>query len=126
DNGVIYFPTLVPQLRNRFWYDPVRTNLNVKGQWVDAIGVQEPKGYLLLNVISARESNRLWNLSSNPDYRQAVSALAQKASRVIELTTQPFDSLALTAGLAKGTGWVSFAENNSTTLNQPGDPVALH
>ena len=34
--------------------------------------------------------------------------------------------LALTAGPARGVGFVTIAENNSTNLNAPADPVALH
>jgi len=127
DNGLIYFPSLPPHLRSRFWYDPSSTNWNFRGQFVDAIGIEEPKGYLLLNVISPRDEASLLGISHDPAFTLAMAGLQAKASNAMTvLPNQAFDSLALTAGAAQGTGFVTFVENNSTNLNQPSDPVALH
>ena len=130
--GVKYFPQLPPQLRNRVWYDSARTSkqLRFKGVFVDTpSGINEPKGYLLLNVLTAREYARLRALSpsGDPAYLTALNTLSNLAARAVEVPPNtPFDSLALTAGQARGQGYVTFAENNSTNLNQPADPIKLH
>ena len=126
-NGLIYFPTLPPHLRNRFWYDPTKQSLNFRGQWVSAIGTVEPTGYLLVNVMTSRDAASLAAVSNDPAYLTALAGLQANAGqpRIVAPNT-PFDSLALTAGAAQGTGYVTFVENNSTNLNQPADPIALH
>lgn len=127
NGGLIYFPTLPSHLRTRFWYDPATTNLNFNGQFVDAIGVEEPSGYLLLNVMTPRDAAVLQGISNDPAFVTALAGLQAKASTPFTLApNQPFDSMALTAGGAQGTGYVTFLENNSTNLNQPADPIAVH
>ncbi len=127
DSGLTYFPTLPAHLRSRFWYDPTQQTLNFNGQWVDAIGTVEPQGYVLLNVLTPRDANVLATISSDPAFLSGLAGLQANAANPITLQpNQPFDSLALTAGNAQGTGYVTFIENNSTNLNQPSDPVAIH
>ena len=130
--GVKYFPQLPPQLRSRVWYDSGLSSkrLRFKGAFVSTpSGINEPKGYLLLNVLTAREHARLRAINPSADsaYITAINTLSNVAANVIQVSPNtPFDSLALTAGQAKGQGYVTFAENNSTNLNQPADPISLH
>jgi len=123
-NGLDYFPSLPPQLRTRFYYDPASHTLRFKGQFV-----QPPAGeyYLLLNVITARELTVLLALSTDPSFRSAVNALATLAANVTEVppTSTGFDSLALTAGLATGQGYVTLAFANNTNLSSPASPISL-
>jgi hypothetical protein len=121
-DGKTYFPELPPQLRMRLWYDG--THLRFKGQLVEPVAGEY---YLLLNIITEREKVILTNLTSDVAFRAAINQLS--ANTLIEVPpNQTFDSLALTAGLARGGGYVTLVENNSTNLalNNWPDPVALH
>ena len=123
--GQTWFPTLPPQLRTRLWYDDVQHTLNFKGQLVEPVAGEY---YLLLNVITAREKEVLLGLSGDAAFRTAINKLSQKTNVVEVPPNVTFDSLALTAGLAKGGGYVTIVENNSTNLalNLLADPVAPH
>jgi hypothetical protein len=122
--GLTYFPTLPPQLRSRFWHDPISHTLNLQGLFI-----QPPAGeyYLLLNVLSSREKLLLLALSADPNWSTAVEALSAVAAQPIAVPPNtPFSHpLALTAGGATGGGYVTVAFNNSTNLNQPADPISL-
>src|SRR5439155_18145821 len=65
-SGLIYFPTLPPHLRSRFWYDPNTFKLRFKGQLIEPAAGEY---YLLLNVISKRDQDRLLALSANPTFK---------------------------------------------------------
>lgn len=123
--GLIYFPTLPPHLRTNFWYDPLEHKLKFIGSFVEPVAGEY---FLRLNVITARERQVLLNLSREPVFLAAVTALSTSASQPIDVPPNtPFDRpLALTAGRAQAVGFVTIAENNSTNLNAPADPVALH
>jgi hypothetical protein len=124
--GKIYFPGLPPQLRNRFTYDPIDRRLEFRGELVKTpAGIE--KYYLLLNVITAREKSVLLDLSQTTSFQAAVNALAAKAASVIEVTpaTTKFDSLALTAGFAEGTGFVTLAFANNEVLAPEASRVGL-
>jgi hypothetical protein len=119
-SGLVYFPNLPPQLRDRFWFDPVQGRLNFRGQIV-----QPPAGepYLLLNVITEREKTILLGLSNSSGFHAAINALANLAQDVVAVTPQA-DAKALTAGNAQGTGYVTLAFGNGT--NSPAnEPVSL-
>src|SRR5262249_32477233 len=89
-------------------------------------GINEPKGYLMINVITAREKARLLALSGDSTFQSAVNALSTLAGQAIDVPPNtPFDSLALTAGSARAGGYVTLAFNNSTNLNNPPDPISL-
>jgi hypothetical protein len=123
--GLTFFPTLPPHLRTNFWYDPLEHKLKFIGSFIEPVAGEY---YLRLNVITARERQVLLNLSREPAFDTAVTALSASAAQALEVPPNtPFDQpLALTAGLAQGIGFVTIAENNSTNLNAPADPVALH
>lgn len=123
--GLTFFPTLPPHLRTNFWYDPIEHKLKFIGSYVEPVAGEY---FLRLNVITARERQALLNLSREPAFVAAVGALSAAAAQAIEVPPNtPFDQpLALTAGVAQGTGFVTITENNSTNLNAPADPVALH
>ena len=90
--------------------------------------VEPPAGeyYLLLNVMTERDRQELLKLSQDSTFQGQVNALAAKAAQVIEVPPNTsFDSLALTAGLAEGTGYVTLAFGNSTNLAPVNDPVDL-
>jgi hypothetical protein len=124
ENGVSYFPTLPPQLRTRFYYDPSTHRLKFRGSFIEP-----PAGeyYILLNVITDREKAILLNLSTDVAYRAAVQALANSTANPTEVPANStgFDTLALTAGLATGEGYVTVAFGNSTNLSAPAEPISL-
>jgi hypothetical protein len=122
--GLVYFPSLPPQLEGRVSYDPVARRLQFGGKFVEP-----PAGesYLLLNVLTARERALLAALTSDSAWQTAVAALAAQAASLVEVPpdSNGFDSLALTAGDAQGTGFVTLAFGNSTNLSAPADPISL-
>lgn len=122
--GLRFFPGLPPQLSTRFFYDPVNRKLKFRGQFVEP-----PAGeyYLLLNVITARERAILLSLSTDSLYRAAVNALSALTAGATEVPpdSNGFDSLALTAGFASGTGYVTLAFGNNPQLSAPAEPVSL-
>ena len=124
ENGVKYFPTLPPQLHDRCYYDPVSQWLRFKGEFI-----APPAGeyYLLLNVLTARETSILLSLSTDPSFQNAVNALSAMAANVTEVPPDStgFDSLALTAGLAQGQGYVTLAFGNNPNLSPPAEPISL-
>ena len=124
--GINYFPTLPPQLRARFRYDPLNQKLKFRGEFVEVVAGEEPY-YLLLNVITDRENSLLLDLSIESEFRTALNALAKKAEQAIEVQpdAEAFESLALTAGLSDGTGYVSLAFGNNPDLNEEADPVSV-
>lgn len=141
--GSIFFTPLSPHLRSRFWYDPNSGNGKLKftGQFVDEFGTVEPVGYLLLNVLTARDLAELRTLSTSgsPDsiaFQNALTDLAggSKAGQPRYVPTNTVqrsdDTFGLTAGLATGTGYVTVAFNNviSPIDSLPADrgtPVSL-
>jgi hypothetical protein len=122
--GLIYFPTLPPQLEGRVSYDPVAHRLQFRGEFVEP-----PAGesYLLLNILTPRERAVLAGLTTNPGWQTAVAALATQATSVVDVLPESngFDSLALTAGDAQGIGYVTLAFGNSTNLSAPAEPISL-
>jgi hypothetical protein len=123
--GLTFFPTLPPHLRTNFWYDPLEHRLKFIGSFIEPVAGEY---FLRLNVITARERQVLLGLSREAAWATAVTALSTSSALPIELPPNtPFvEPLALTAGRARGVGYVTLAENNSTNLNAPADPVALH
>ena len=124
ENGFDYFPALPPQLHDRFFYDPTSHLLKFKGEFI-----QPPAGeyYLLLNVLTARDKSILMSLSTDPAFQSAVNTLSETATNVIQVPPDStgFDSLALTAGDAKGEGYVTLAFGNNTNLTPVAEPVSL-
>ncbi|MBI2926732.1 MAG: hypothetical protein HYY24_13630 [Verrucomicrobia bacterium] len=124
ERGLKFFPTLPPQLRTRISYDPVNLKLKFKGQFVEP-----PAGeyYLLLNVITAREKAILLDSSTDATFRSAVNALSAATATVTDVPpdSNGFDSLALTAGFANGTGYVTLAFSNNPKLSAPAEPISL-
>lgn len=129
EGGLEYFPTLPPQLRDRFVYDPINRRLKFHGEFVEP-----PAGeaYILLNVITDREKAILSGLSTASFWGAAVDELASAAGDVVEFPNpaagfeeQGFDSLALTAGFATGVGYVTLAFGNHGALTPEADPVSL-
>ncbi|MBN2505495.1 MAG: hypothetical protein JXQ71_02255 [Verrucomicrobia bacterium] len=127
-SGKTYFTDLPPHLRSRLWHEGEPVNqLRFKGEFVETLGIEEPQGYLLLNVITDRDKAEMLALSQDAAFRSAVNQLAGAASSVIEVPpNQPFDRpLALTAGLAKSGGYVTLAFNNNTNP-VPTGPVSVN
>ena len=124
-NGRTYFPDLPPQLNQRLWWEqtqlsPIAGQLRILGQYVEpAAGVP----YLLLNLLAADERAAALSLSADANWQGAVNGLP---ANVVEITSgnQPFDSLALSAGIGRGKGFVTLAFNDSTNL-PPGTPISL-
>jgi ELWxxDGT repeat protein len=124
--GEYYFPKLPPQLRNRLSYNPTDKNkLKFKGQLVKPAAGEY---YLLLNVITPRETDALLHLSEKDSTfgGKLLTLINDEAKYVLDvLPNMAFDNIALTAGAATGPGYVTLAFNNSTKLNQPSDPISL-
>ncbi|MGA1238838.1 MAG: hypothetical protein ACO34E_18460, partial [Limisphaerales bacterium] len=121
--GLTWFPELPPHLRSRFWYDSVTQSLNYEGLPVKPVS-GEP--WLLLNVLSVRDLNHLLTLSQDNNFRAKIQEVAELASGVVEVAPdEPFRDLALTAGAAQATGWVTLAFGNSAELSPANEPVVL-
>lgn len=122
--GKVYFPTLPPFLRERFYFDPTAQKLKFRGQFVEP-----PAGeyYLLMNVISARDRAILLSLSHDLTFNAAINKLADanKSGLDVVRNALSFDSLALTAGFSHGTGYVTVAFGNNSVLSPPAEPVSL-
>lgn len=122
--GKVFFPTLPPYLRERFFYDPTIHKLKFRGQFVEP-----PAGeyYLLMNVISSRDRAVLLGLSHDAAFLAAVNQLAEanKGGLDVLRNATSFDSLALTAGFARGTGYVTLAFGNNGALSPVAEPVSL-
>ncbi|MHB1308596.1 MAG: hypothetical protein ACYC23_16065, partial [Limisphaerales bacterium] len=122
--GLLHFPTLPPHLERRVSYDPVTRQLQLRGEFVEP-----PAGesYLLLNVLTPRDRAILAGLSTDAAWQTAVGTLAAQAAGLLEVPSDStgFDSLALTAGDARGTGYVTLAFGNSATLSAPAEPISL-
>jgi hypothetical protein len=131
--GHYYFNDLPPQLNQRLWYDATQKKLLLNGQYVPLTSSQIGlPGYLLFNVISPREKVTITNVFGaygDATLFNAALALCNLCSNVIEVTNDaiPFDTLALSAGTAKGTGYVTVAFNNSTNtmMQPPSDQIQL-
>jgi len=123
-NGVVRFPQLPAHLKQRLSYNPLSEELKFKG-----VFIEPPLGeyYLLPNVITDREKTILQSLSQDALFNQKLEELFATCSQIDEVVPNtPFEALALTAGHADEVGYVTLVENNSTNLNQVGDPIALH
>jgi hypothetical protein len=70
--GRLVLSDLPYAIRARLAYDPLNKRLSFGGLY-DASGVGEP--LLLINVLSPRERDRIWQLSSNANFTAAVDAL---------------------------------------------------
>lgn len=124
-NGRTYFPDLPPQLNQRLWWEqtqlsPPLGQLRILGQnVVPAAGIP----YLLLNLLAADERATALKLSTDANWQAAVKGLP---TDVVEITSgnQPFDSLALSAGIDRGKGYVTLAFNDGTNV-PPGTPISL-
>jgi hypothetical protein len=124
DSGVKYFPTLPPQLRTRFFWDPTTQRLKFVGQFVQPVAGEY---YLLLNVITAREKAVLLGLSTDATFQAAVNALYTATTNITEVLPNAlgFDSMALTAGEGRGVGYVTLAFGNNPSLSPPAEPISL-
>ena len=123
--GRTYFPDLPPQLNQRLWWQqtqasPPAGQLKILGAYVvPAAGIP----YLLFNLLGADERAAALSLSADAAWQAAVKGLP---TTVVEITdgNQPADSLALTAGIGQGQGYVTLAFGAATNL-PPGTPISL-
>lgn len=126
-----FFPELPSHLRRRFYFDSTRRQLCFRGLLLDNEGREfaapKTEAFVLPNVIAAGDHQKyLQPLSSDPNFRKALDSLASKANDLRLLgADEPASNRALTAGLTGQTGYVTLAFEDSPTLNQPGDVVAL-
>lgn len=137
----VFFAPLPPHLRSRIWWESAggpdgSGALKFKGQFVDEFGTEEPVGYLLLNVLTARDTNFLAGVSEHPTFWSAVRnlRLPTQAGQVRLVPTNtvqgPARTFALTAGLAQRSGFVTLAFNNVIAPREGlgalrGTPVSL-
>ena len=124
--GLLFFKNLPPPLRSRLFYDPNQHVLSFRGQKIATI----PGTYLLPNIITARDASVLQDVKfrgSDANFKKAVDTLVAIASTAIkaDYSDPKLDSVALSAGVAAGQGYVTVAFGNSTNC-QPGNlPISL-
>ena len=120
-NGKTLFPQLPPHLRDRLHHDPTADELVLVGEF------REPpagESYLLLNVLSDADRQVVNDLSADSaNWDDIVAGLA--VAPVTIAGNDVFDSLALSAGVGGGTGYVTLAFANNPLLAAPADPVSL-
>ncbi len=132
-DGNFYFLNLPPHLQGLLYYNPSAApteRLQLMGRYVDQ-SATGGENYYQLNFLegSILQTNTdlgwVYAMSQDPAWRLAVPQLPTAAVEISDDAT-PFDSLALSAGWARGTGWVTVAFNTSTNLCDPGDPISLN
>jgi len=117
-----YFTDLPPQLRSRVYYDGAAASRKLKLRG-EIVAPPAGESYLLMNVLTARERDLLLNLEgADGSFQGAVNDLYAQASSMTEVSPETAyggvaPRLALTAGAASRTGFVTLAFNNSTNLN---------
>lgn len=127
-DGYTYFSELPPDLRSRLYWNPTAApgqELQLIGQYKEMTDRQY--NYLRLNVLSSSNRAVALNLpGADLAWTKAISALPADPV-VLTNDAQPFDSIALSAGLGQGLGYVTLAFNNSTnpTMVQESDPISL-
>lgn len=120
--SVTYFSGLPPTLQSRLFYDPlgVSNQLFFRGTNVHTVS----GSYLLPNIITARESALLTDpafAGRDPKFLEALRSLTSLASTPLLVTNEPtVDTLALSAGVGTGTGYVTIARGLHSN-----DPVTL-
>ncbi|NCD32631.1 MAG: LamG domain-containing protein [Spartobacteria bacterium] len=134
-NGKYYFSDLSPDISGRLYFDPARSEGNLRFEGQDVAGLTQ--SYLLVNVLSDEQRQQVLDLvlgnvdSSNEytdvqqDWNLTVSQLA--TSIVPEESNIPFDHLALTA-LGTGTGYITLVMNNATNQAMgvaSSDPISM-
>jgi len=125
DRGIQRFTLLPPQLRSRLVYNPQNQTLSLAGEIIKPTAGES---YILLNVLTKREVEILNGLSPDSVWRTAVSRLQSAAATPIVVPPNtPFtpQGLALTAGNARGPGWVTLAFGSSTNLTPSAEPVSV-
>ena len=122
EEGKLRFHELPFALRTRLAFDPISERLEFRGV-LDETGAGEP--LLLLNVISLKEEQQILDLHTDSTFRSAISQLAQltrdwlagnvtgedaEGNPVLPNTVKLVGgNKALTAGDAKGTGYLTLA-----------------
>lgn len=149
--GQLMFTDLPFTLRARLRYDPINHNLIFRGLLDESQYYGGPDNpLLLLNVLSPRERDRLKQLNTSPAFGNLVDALYHLSRNPNQLdldnNNQPDPELlvgliknaagqvvpevmgdnpkVLTAGQARGHGFITVVENNDPSLG--GLPVTLH
>jgi hypothetical protein len=124
--GNFFFPDAPPHLRNRLFLDPLAQKLKFKGQFVATNGINEAQGFLLLNVLSARDAAALKAIPGGvPAFHSAIDAIAAQPLIEVAPTDTNVEKFALTAGHATGPGFVTLAFNNNATLSGEASAVML-
>ncbi len=124
--GMTHFSDLPPDLRDRLVYNPfapLGEELQLSGRYVQLTDARY--NYLRLNLLTDAERGALRELpGANDAWREAVNNLPGTPVILPDDRT-PFDSLALSAGVAHGTGYVTLAFNNSDNpdMVDPGLPI---
>jgi hypothetical protein len=121
-DGYTYFSDLSPDLRDRLYWNPTAA----PGQELQLIGKYEEMtdtrfNYLRLNLLDATSRAAATNLPGVDE--TWVRALGQLPDSPVLLTndTLAFDSLALSAGIGQGLGYVTLVFNNSTNTSMVQD-----
>ncbi len=119
--GYTYFNELPPDLRERLYWNPNAVGgpaLELIGQYKEM--TDSRYNYLRLNVLG--DSNRVAALKlakAGGDWAIAINKLP-KDPVILTNDTKSFDSLALSAGVGQGRGYVTLVFNNSSSTNRSG------
>jgi hypothetical protein len=111
--GTKVFTDLSLALRLRLSYDPAAQKLSFTGLVENPVTGSD---FALLDVMSMRDLTAVRNLSNDQSWKDAVNALGTAAENPVFINnsdTDSFDKLALTTGLAQGTGYVTLAMQNA-------------
>jgi hypothetical protein len=108
--GKLYFSDLPPYLKNRISYDELNKTLALVGEYYPMLG----ESLLLVNVLTARDKQFLYMLTTNGLFRTAVDDLCTTASEPIILGSLDSNSAGkAVVGVSSGNGgYVTLAMQN--------------
>ncbi|MDD2237696.1 MAG: hypothetical protein PHG65_10870, partial [Kiritimatiellae bacterium] len=132
-NGHYYFNGLPPDMSDRLYIDPARTENNIRFEGERVEGLTQT--YLLINTMNGRQRDAMCSIlvpdkdaeltDAQEDWVNISEQIAQ--SLVYVQTNTPYENMALTA-LGQGTGYVTLVMNNATdpdTGVSPSDPITM-
>ena len=108
--GKTYFSELPPHMKSRISWDPIEKKLAMVGEFYDMLG----EDLLLVNVLTQRDKQYLYNLTTNTNFRGAVDDLFEATSGPIVMGRQDSNSTGkAVVGVSSGNGgYVTLAMQN--------------
>lgn len=129
--GYTFFSGVPPDLTDRLYFNPTASAANAlqligefKQFYPNAVS---PYDYLRLNLLTPDQLQQVLNIpGADAAWTNAVAALPSTPV-ILNDDVTPFDSIALSAGIGRGRGYVSLIFNNSVNpkMVSPGDPISM-